>query len=179
LDVPDLSADNNDTWLVPWKEAVRGDDSAKKKEKKESRPTGTVALLGTPEMWIQGGDWGWAMFTGLVTGGRSSRRLQEMTLQLEGDGTSVPLKVNADRVPPIWISIPDVRRRVVPAKAMIWFPLDEDLCTALAADSFSPTTLQITLGGPDVEAIDRSYPLEPGFSTQLVEYCRTTLSAGP
>jgi len=172
--VPDLSADNNDTWLIPWKEAIRGGEKERKNKKEKTRPMGTVELLGSPEMWVQGRDWGWVLFTSLVSGGRSSRRLEEMTLQLEGEGMSVPLRVNADNSPPIWMSIPDLKRRVVPARAMIWFPLDDALCTAVAADSFAPTMLRVTVGGSDAEAIERDYSLEPRFVTQLAESCEAT-----
>ena len=94
-----------------------------------------------------------------------------MTLRLEGPGLDLPLKVNDDRIEPVWISIPDLRRRVVPAKVMVWFPLDENVCAAATVDSFSPTSVRVMVGGSDVETIERTYPLRPGFVEYLTKFC--------
>ncbi len=169
LKVPELSADNNDAWHVPWREGLKADEGKKKiKKRKKDLP---VEILGTPKVWVdESGGGAWVVLRALVSGGHSSRRLETLQMVLGGEGWTVPVRVNDDQ-PVIWMSTPDLRRRVVPAEVLAWFRFDEDLCTAVGETSRTPANLEVTLSGAEIRPTTGSFPLGPEIASGLASAC--------
>ena len=82
LDIPDLSADNNDSWYVPWKEELQATEGKRAKKKREPGP---VEFLGPPKMWVASDSLSALRFRAVVSGGDSSRRLGNLELALVDD----------------------------------------------------------------------------------------------
>ena len=98
LDIPDLSADNNDSWFVPWKEELEAIEGKKAKKKREPGP---VEFLGPPEMWVASDSLSALRLRAVVSGGDSSRRLGNLELAFADDGDDL---VQTDVSPTIWSS---------------------------------------------------------------------------
>ena len=169
LTVQELSADNNDAWYVPWRAGIKADDGKRKTKKtKEDLP---VDILGAPKMWVdESGAAVWVVLRALVSGGHSSRRLETLGIVLSGQEGSAPARVN-DNQPVVWMSTPDLRRRVVPAETLAWFRFDDTLCAAIEKDSISPTEVEITVGGPEVRSVTHILPLSPEIAEALATAC--------
>ena len=169
LDVPELSADNNQAWYVPWRAAIKADEGKKKTKKGKSDLR--VELLGTPKVWIdESGTGAWVVLRALVAGGHSSRRLELLEMAIGGGENATPVRVN-DGLPVVWLSIPDLKRRVVPAEALSWFRFDAELCASIERESTAPTDLQITLRGKELRTMTRSYPLDADFLAAFGTAC--------
>jgi len=169
LDVPDLSDDNNDTWYVPWRdgiEAAEGKKNAKKKQK--DLP---VELLGTPKMWLdETGKGAWVLLQAIVAEGHSSRRLEKLEMALADEHGAAPVYVN-DGHPVVWMSIPDLRRRVVPSEVLAWFVFDDDLCAGIQGASIVPESLEVTVSGSEIRTVTQSYPLPPEIARGVATGC--------
>ena len=104
-------------------------------------------------------------------GGHSSRRLQTLhIITLDGETGSVPVRVN-DAQHVVWMSIPDLRRRVVPAEVLAWYRFDETLCGALREGSVSPDGITITVDGSEIRSTSASFPLDAGVADALARAC--------
>ena len=165
----ELSADNNSAWHVPWRDAFKADEGKKKAKKAKSDLP--VNILGTPNLWVdESGKGAWAVLRALVTGGHSSRRLQFLQMAIGAEETTTPVRVN-DGLRVVWLSVPDLKRRVVPAETIVWFRFDDELCAAIARDSTPLSELQITLHGQEIQTFARSYPLDPAVVAALAMAC--------
>jgi hypothetical protein len=162
LQVNDLSADNNDVWFVPWRDAVAAADR-KKKKKTEKKGPGTVELLGKPKMWVDEHGDGWLVIDAFVTGGDSSRRLGSVTIQF-GE-----LELEIGDTDDIWFSVPDLKRRIVPARTGIWLPTIELACTQIARGD---DELEVTFTGDHVVTATKRVELPPEFVEDYREACR-------
>ena len=171
LKVLDLSADTNDAWYVPWRDGITADEGKKKTKKpKKDLP---VDLLGTPKMWEDAtGEGAWIVLRAIVTGGHSSRRLEKLQMALVGEAGKVPVHVN-DGQPVVWMSIPDLRRRVVPSEVLSWYRFDQELCAAIKETALSPATIEITVSGTEIRTTAREYPLIPEIQDALARECAT------
>jgi len=163
LQINDLSADNNDVWFVPWRDAVAATERKKKKKKQEKkRGAGTIELLGKPKMWVDEHDDGWLMISAFVTGGDSSRRLGALTIRL-GE-----LELEVADTDDIWWSVPDLKRRIVPGRTGIWLPTIESACTEIAKDDVQ---LEVTITGENVVTAPKRFELTPEFVEDYREAC--------
>ena len=171
MKVLELSADNNDAWYVPWRDGIEAAEGKKKtRQPKKDLP---VDLLGTPKMWVDGnGKGAWIVLQAIVTSGHSSRRLEKLEIALVGEEGKVPVLVN-DGQPVIWMSIPDLRRRIVPSEVLAWYRFDQELCTAVNDAGLSPATIEITVSGTEIRTTAREYPLIPEIRDALARECAT------
>jgi hypothetical protein len=171
----ELSADNNSAWFIPWKDRI----SSSEKKKKFGKSTSQVTLLHQPRLWRDDtGNGAWIVISAVVAGGRSSRRITGLQVSLVNEAGPIQLPLNDDEYEPIWMSVPDLKRRVVPAETLAWFRLNDDLCDALTKGG-PPTTLDVTITGADIEEFTGNYPLDPEFATALVSSCPAAGSARP
>jgi len=169
LKVSELSADNNDSWYVPWRDAIEAVEG-KRKTKKKAKDL-PVELLGTPKMWLDEQEKGaWVILQAIVAGGHSSRRLEKLEMAVAGERGAVPVHVN-DGLSVVWMSIPDLRRRVVPSEVLAWFRFDDDLCAAIRERSISPETIEVTVSGSEIRTTTQAYPLTPGIANGLARTC--------
>jgi hypothetical protein len=169
LDVGDLSDDNNDAWYVPWRDGIEAAEGKKNaKKKKKDLP---VELLGTPKMWLDdSGNGGWVLLKAIVAEGHSSRRLEKLEMAVADEHGTVPVHVN-DGHPVVWMSIPDLRRRVVPSEVLTWFVFDDDLCAAIQRASIAPHKLDVTVSGSEIRTTTGAYPLPPELTRGLAAAC--------
>jgi hypothetical protein len=164
----DLSADNNSAWFVPWREEIRADEGKNVKRERTDLP---VEILGTPHAWIDAsGDLGWVVARALVSGGHSSRRLQTLRISLDEGSRSADVNVEGGR-PTVWLSVPDLRRRVVPAETLSWFPIDPALCAKLQSASIRPAAFTLTLEGPEIRTTAGTFPVDEPFRAALQAAC--------
>jgi hypothetical protein len=171
LNMEDLSADNNDVWYVPWREGIEADEG--KKKMKKGGQNLSVELLGTPKMWVDAtGEGAWIVLRALVSGGHSSRRLEKLEMALLGEEGRVPVTINEGQ-PAVWMSVPDLRRRVVPSEVLAWFRFDPELCAASEEISLSPTAIEITVSGSEIRTTAREFPLLPEIPGALAAECAT------
>ncbi len=105
-------------------------------------------------MWVDEHDDGWLMIGAFVTGGESSRRLGSLTIRL-GE-----LELEIGATDDIWFSIPDLKRRIVPARTGIWLPTIELACTEMAK---GVRQLEVTITGEDVAQATKRFELAPEF----------------
>jgi hypothetical protein len=169
LNADDLSADNNDVWFAPWREAIEA--ARGKKAAREPKSDLEVEVLGTPKMWVdETGEGAWMVVKALVAGGRSSRRLESLRLSLVRDETRTPVNVDDGR-PVVWMSIPDLRRRVVPAETLAWFRFDDQVCDGIRKLPAPPETVELTLGGTEIRITTREYELTPRVRDALARKC--------
>jgi hypothetical protein len=171
LKVEELSADNNDAWYVPWRDGIKAAEGKKKtRQPKKDLP---VDLLGTPKMWVdETGKGAWIVLQAIVTSGHSSRRLENLDMALVGEEGKVPVHVN-DGQPVIWMSIPDLRRRIVPSEVLAWYRFDQELCAAVNETDLSPATIEVTVSGAEIRTTAREYPLIPEIRDALAGECVT------
>jgi hypothetical protein len=169
LKVPELSADNNDAWFVPWRDGI---EAAKgKKQTKRKRVDLPVELLGTPKMWLdETGAGAWVVLNAIVAEGHSSRRLENVGLALADESGSVPVQVNQGK-PVVWMSVPDPKRRVVPSETLVWFVFDDALCAAVRGASVKPETLEVTVSGTEIRTTTHTYALPPEVGVGLAAAC--------
>jgi len=71
----------------------------------------------------------------------------------------------------MWSSVPDLKRKIVPAKGIVGLRHDEELCTALVDRGFNPTTLEVTVSAPEVVTRTASFSLDLGFLAELRAAC--------
>ncbi len=103
------------------------------------------------------------VLTAFVTGGDSSRRLGGMTVRFDGN---VLESGNMDNV---WFSVPDLKRRLVPARGGVWLPTIESACDSLADGKVD---VEITVGGEGAELTTTMIQLEPEFIEAFGAACR-------
>jgi hypothetical protein len=167
LDVPDLSADNNNHWFVPWRREVAAVENRKKQTKPKRQPTGAVEILGSPEMWIDSRDRVFVALTALASTGDSSRRLRNVTVRLAGTGLEFDAIRGEDIV---WFSVVDLRRRLVPARTIVWLPAGGRACRAIEEGA---NLLEVRVSGRNLETAERTFELEAGFLDQMRRSCST------
>lgn len=170
LKVLDLSAQGNDVWYVPWKDAIKGEEG--KRKRKKPRQPGTVGLLGAPKMWVDADGDFWLLLRAVVSGGDSSRRLGDVRLELLDAAGGTVYEFRSERV--VWISAADFKRRVVPAESFHTVPSREEFCAALSGPSPSvPDRLEITISGGNAEPISETYPLGEQLIDRARGFCTT------
>jgi hypothetical protein len=169
LDAGDLSADNNDAWYAPWREGIEAAQGKKAARKPKSDLE--VEVLGTPKMWVdESGQAAWMVVKALVADGRSSRRLESLRASLVSGDDRIPTAVD-DGLPVVWMSTPDLRRRVVPAETLTWFRFDDELCAAVRASPAPPATLELTLSGSEIRTTHRTFALDATVRDALARAC--------
>ncbi len=169
LDGPDLLADDNDDWFMPWDDELE-DQPAPKKKKVQSRGQDSIALLGNPKMWVEGAEGVVVVLSALVSGGDSSHRLGAVELRLVGRDESHTFTIDEDRGV-VWFTTLDLEQKTMPAKTFLWVPINSDLCTALKSASLVPEHFEVTVSGDKVEPVTKRYPLDPHFIAELREAC--------
>jgi hypothetical protein len=103
--------------------------------------------------------------TALASTGDSSRRLRDVTVRLAGTG----LEFNAIRGEDIvWFSVVDLRRRVVPARTIVWLPAGRRACRAIEEGA---DLLEVTVSGRKLETVEGTFELEPEFLDQMRRSC--------
>ena len=125
-------------------------------------------------MWLdEEGKGAWVVLQAIVAGGHSSRRLEKLEMAVAGEQEAAPVHVN-DGLSIVWMSIPDLRRRVVPSEVLAWFRFDDDLCAAIREQSISPETIEVTVSGSEIRTTTHAYPLTPGIADGLARTCAAT-----
>jgi hypothetical protein len=165
--VPDLNVEDNDLWHVPWKETIKGEEG--KQKSKWMRQPGTVQFLRKPSLWLAGGNRLWGSFEAVVSGGDSSRRLGDLKVALVSDELNIPF--SPTEAPTVWISVPDLKRRVVPAKALVSTPLDEDFCVIMGGEGPLPDSILLRVDEGNIEPIEQRFPLDPVLSQEIRAAC--------
>ena len=135
----------------------------KKKKKTEKKGPGAVEFLGNPKMWVDEQEDGWLIIGAFVTGGDSSRRIGSLRIRMGA------LELEIGNARDIWFSVPDLKRRVVPARTGIWLPTIEKACTELAKDDLQ---MEITISGEQVVTTTKSFELPPEFVEDVRDACR-------
>jgi hypothetical protein len=167
LKVDDLSADNNDVWFVPWRNEVADLHKVKeKKKKKNKREPGSIEFFGKPKMWIGDDKDVHLVLMAYVTGGDSSRRLGDISVRL-GEN-----ELHIEGLDALWFSVPDLRRRLVPARGIFLLPPAKEMCADLEQGD---RKVEITVGGAegeDVEPGSMTIELEEPFVEVALAICR-------
>ena len=163
LKINDLSADNNDVWFVPWRDEVVGLQKVKeKKKRKGKRGPGTAKFLGEPKAWIDDQGNTYLAISAYVTGGDSSRRLGRLRLQV---GES---EIVVDETEGIWFSVPDLRRRLVPARGIFLYPREGPFCAEIEKGN---RTVELVIDGEDVEPASTTFELSQGYIKNALAAC--------
>ena len=163
LKINDLSADNNDVWFVPWRHEVAGLEKVKeKKKRKGKREPGAVEFLGKPKAWIDERGDTYLVVTAYVAGGDSSRRLGQLRLQI---GETKILVADTESV---WFSVPDLRRRLVPARGIFMLPQEEQICAEIEKGN---RTVELVIDGEDVEPASTTFELSQGYIKNALAAC--------
>jgi len=137
-----------------------------KKKKKNKWETGSVEFFGKPKMWIGDDKDVHLVLMAYVTGGDSSRRLGDISLRL-GEN-----ELHLDGLDALWFSVPDLRRRLVPARGIFLLPPAKEMCTDLEQGR---RTVEIAVGsaeGADVEPGSTTIELEEPFVQDALAICR-------
>jgi hypothetical protein len=171
LDGPDLLADDNDDWFMPWKDQLEDQQTRKKKVK--SKGPDSIVLLENPKMWVEsaeGVEGAVFVLSALVSSGDSSHRLGAVELYLAGTGESQSLDASHyGNV--IWFATLDLERKTMPAKTMVWVPIEDALRTAIASALLVPEYLEVSVNGEGLETKVKKYQLDPQFIVELREAC--------
>jgi hypothetical protein len=163
LKINDLSADDNDVWFMPWRNEVAGLQKVKeKKKRKGKRGLGTAEFLGTPKVWIDDRGNTYMAISAYATGGDSSRRLGQLSLQI---GES---EIVVDDTEGVWFSVPDLRRRLVPARGIFLFPREEPICAEIEQGN---RTVNLVIAGKDVDMASMAFDLDDAFIEEALAAC--------
>ena len=162
LKVNDLSADNNDVWFVPWKKEVDDVRKVKGKKKNHKRAPGAVEFFGQPKIWVGDDGDGYLVVTAYVKGGDSSRRLGELRL------TMGQTELTVGDTEGVWFSVPDTRRRLVPARGIFWLPHEEQICREIDAGN---RTVKIEVLGEQVIPASTTFELDDDFVRDAKASC--------
>jgi len=163
LKIDDLSADDNDVWFMPWRDEVAGLEKVKeKKKRKGKRGIGTAEFLGEPKVWIDDRGNTYMAISAYATGGDSSRRLGQLRL-LIGESEIV-----VEDTEGVWFSVPDLRRRLVPARGIFLFTREEPICAEIERGN---RTVNLVIAGKDVEMASMSFDLDDRFIVDALAAC--------
>jgi len=161
--IDDMSADDNDVWFMPWRDEVAGLEKIKEKKKRKGKiPPGAVEFFGQPKMWIDRSDEIYMMITAYVTGGDSSRRLGRVRLQI-GD-----TEIRVEDAEGVWFSVPDLRRRLVPARGIFLIDRDEETCAEIEKGLRSMT---LAIEGTNIETGTLTFDLDDQIVDELKGAC--------
>ena len=92
-----------------------------------------------------------------------ARRLGEMTIRFDGN------VLEFGKVDNVWFSVPDLKRRLVPARVGVWLPTIESACDSLADGKVD---VEISVGGEGAEPTTTRVQLEPEFIEAYGAACR-------
>jgi hypothetical protein len=161
--INDLSADNNDVWFMPWRDEVAGLQKVKeKKKRKGKRGTGTGEFLGEPKVWIDDRGNTYLAISAYATGGDSSRRLGQLRVEI-GESEMV-----VEDTEGVWFSVPDLRRRLVPARGIFLFTREEPICAEIEKGN---RTVKLVIAGKDVEMASMTFDLDDRFIEDALAAC--------
>jgi hypothetical protein len=167
LTVNDLSADNNDVWFVPWKSEV--EDVQRQKKKNKKREPGAVDFFGQPTFWVGDNGDGYLVVTAYVKGGDSTRRLSELRL------TMGQIELTVGDTEGVWFSVPDARRRLVPARGIFWLPHEEQICREIDAGN---RTIKIEVFGEQIIPESTTLELNDDLVRDVKAACTRQREAG-
>ncbi len=169
LNMEDLSADDNDDWLLPWGSGFDATTGKGKKKRKAWTPA-PATVLGEPLIWDVDSQGAWISLILAAPGGDTTRRLDQTAMSLIGPGERVPVDLNESR-PVIWFAAPDVRRRIVTARTFTWIPYDDVLCRPMARPDFRPEFFELTVSGNNIEPEPIRIELDDRVVKQLRDGC--------
>ena len=105
----------------------------------------------------------------MISGGDSSRRLGDLKVALVSESLDIPF--TPTEVPTVWLSVPDLKRRVVPGRAMSATPLDEDFCLFMGGDGPLPDSILLQVNEGNIEPIEQRFPLDPALKQEIRAAC--------